>query len=356
MLPQPDIRLAKYEEKLILPFTSCLDTVPTYVSKLIALSLTKSTWAKHRSGWNNFAEFEKLGNSIHTWPLEKKVIRDFTVWCLLEKKLKPGTVKSYISSLQLAHTLKGFDNENYNKDRLTNMLLTGAGNQNMLNPENSNTRRVFTLPLLKILGHRIATSDWPEGVKQTVWAASTLGFFSSVRMGEILSPREKTFDPNSTLLWGQVLFTKSNGLLIHIRQPKVKKTEGDFLTLFEFEESKCCPVASMKRLKMLQEEMGYEGKDKPVFCFPSGKLLTTAMLNLELKHLLRDICIPGVNDITCHSFRGAVPSAMAEHPDLVTKGELKGWGRWASDSYKKYTRLDNMQKQSLFERIKLTLL
>jgi hypothetical protein len=38
-------------------------------------------------------------------------------------------------------------------------------------------------------------------------------------------------------------------------------------------------------------------------------------------------------------------------PDLATSDMIKGWGRWESDCYSRYTRLKLPQKESIFGQI-----
>ena len=71
------------------------------------------------------------------------------------------------------------------------------------------TRKVMSLPLLKILGNEIAKTTWDENSKQVVWSAFTLSFFGSFRMGEILPQQENTFSPLDTLLWSDVKFLEN---------------------------------------------------------------------------------------------------------------------------------------------------
>jgi hypothetical protein len=35
----------------------------------------------------------------------------------------------------------------------------------------------------------------------------------------------------------------------------------------------------------------------------------------------------------------------------MTSDDVKGWGRWSSDAYQRYTRLKVDQKRSIFEKI-----
>jgi hypothetical protein len=40
-------------------------------------------------------------------------------------------------------------------------------------------------------------------------------------------------------------------------------------------------------------------------------------------------------------------------PDLVTPKEIQAWGRWASDSYKAYTKLSHLGRQQIFEKYRI---
>jgi hypothetical protein len=88
-----------------------------------------------------------------------------------------------------------------------------------------------------------------------------------------------------------------------------------------------------------------------VFRFASGKNLTPSRSNKILASLLTDICSPTTNTITCHSFGAGIPSALSLHPELASSDNIKGWGRWQSDCYTRYTRLHHSQKRAIFEKI-----
>ena len=78
----------------------------------------------------------------------------------------------------------------------------------------------MTLPLLKLLGHKLASLDWPPTDIQTVWTVCCTGFFSSARMGELLAREELSFDPSSTLTWADIRQQDASSYLIHTRSPK----------------------------------------------------------------------------------------------------------------------------------------
>ena len=168
---------------------------------LVCASLASSTWAKYEAGWAAFDNFQQQGGKKFTWPLAGKTIRDFAIWCVSVKNLQLGTASTYLQALSMAHKLKGLGKMGGMKDELLNLILKGAERdpskqgfvQEMVG------RRVVSLPLLKVLGHKLSESGWDSTTIQTIWAACTVAFFTSARMGELLAPSEASFDPTTTL-------------------------------------------------------------------------------------------------------------------------------------------------------------
>ena len=284
------------------------------MGRLLYASLAAGTWSKYKSGWKAFDSYEAwLGKKLQ-WPIGKEELRGFAVYCITEKKLKPASVKTYLSSLACLHKLKGFTSYEL-KDSLVNAVLKGA--ENLI-----------------------------------LWTAAVLAFFGSTRMGEILAQTDNWFDPSATLTWSCVKYRPdSTSFLIHIRLPKSGAKEGEFIDIFPFAASGCCPVAALRKQLAAQRELGRGRPEDPVFVYPSGKLLSPAGFNSALRTLLADICDFQRDTISGHSFRAAVPSALSRFPDLMSSDDVKGWGRWSSDCYQRYTRLKIEQKQQIFQKI-----
>ena len=257
-----------------------------------------------------------------------------------------------MSSLVCLHKLKGFT-EYEVKDSMVEAILRGAENLSMAAPvPPRNTRRVMTLPLLRHLGHRLKKSGWCKTTQQTIWTAATVAFFGSTRMGEILAQAEHCFDESSTLTWACVKYRQeSNSFLLHIRLPKTGSKEGEFIDLFPYPASGCCPVAALRKHFTMQQECGRGSPQHPVFIYPSGKNLTPSGFNSSLRILLADICDFQRDTISGHSFRAAVPSALSRFSDLMSSDDVKGWGRWSSECYQRYTRLKTEQKAQIFKKI-----
>jgi hypothetical protein len=261
----------------------------TKANMCITAALSKSTWAKYCSAWNAFKKFEKSVLKNFEWPLQEEAYTGFATWCIMERNLSSSTTKAYLTALTTAQNIAGHGNIASKPGELTRLILAGGRNLEYTAGRSPNTRRSMNLTVLKIISHRLASSNWDKSTQQVIWTAVTTAFFSSARMGELLSSEEQMFDPTTTLQWDQVLFRKDGGILLHIRVPKIPSKEGDFLDLFPFEDKSCCPVLALKKLFLMQHESGMLKLNLPVFRLPSGKNLTPKTLNVVLKALLGDI-------------------------------------------------------------------
>jgi hypothetical protein len=231
-------------------------------------------------------------------------------------------------------------------------LIRGAENLRLYDLPAKETRKVMTLPLLKILGHALASCDWSADSVQIFWTCSLLMFFGSLRIGEVLPPSSNKFNSFETLLWKDVIFRKDS-VLVHIKIPKSKNPQGDYIDIFEFKGHGCCPVSALRTLR--NSRVSTLHPDFPVFQFISGKFLTPNLFNSCLKDLLRPWLGASADSLSAHSFRAALPSALATDPSSLMSTDLKLWGRWHSASYSLYTRLKYDQKKSLFDKICIVL-
>jgi hypothetical protein len=157
------------------------------------------------------------------------------------------------------------------------------------------------------------------------------------------------FVPAETLTWEDITFRGEDSILVHIKVSKNRSIHGETVDLFKYNVNGLCPVRALQSLRnMCKNKLC---KDRPVFEFDNGVLLTPAVFNSCIQNLLRPQIGESANMFTSHSFRAALPSAMGADPIACKSVELKQWGRWYSDSYLLYTRLKLDQKRALFYKI-----
>jgi hypothetical protein len=226
-------------------------------------------------------------------------------------------------------------------------MLKGAKNVSLYTNITKKSKFVMSFPLLKIIGHEIALSNWTNDSKLVFWSACCVAFFGSFRLGEILPRSENNIE---NLTWSRIRFTDMGSVVINIRFPKViRNISGDFVDLFEIKNSAFCPCSS---LKSLAESRPLEiKKDFPVFQFANGRILSPKVFTSTVVSLLERHIGESAKNFSGHSFRAAIPSALASSPTLASDSDIMLWGRWSSESYKAYVRLKHNARKEIFNKI-----
>jgi len=326
-----------------------VDKLCNQFEALVVNSVTASTWGKHKSAWKLFSEF-CIAQEIHeSWPIDIKIVRAFAVWAFSDKNLKHSTVKSYISSLETGHSVRNLNCPHFLQDKTLNMILKGAENV----PNNTPHCKTSMNPaMLALLGHFVAISAWTDYSKQLLWSLFLMAFYTSCRMGELVSAVEYGFDSNTTLKWVNISITpEDDGATIFIPFTKAKKFLGETVDIFRFNISNFCPVVNILKLKQMQIELGIFNPIHPVFKFRSGSFVTTKKVNTVLKDFTSTMFSHDIITITGHSFRASVPTLLASLPNCSKSQSIKEWGRWSSESYKMYSKNIRKERKILFDML-----
>jgi hypothetical protein len=314
---------------------------------LVKAAYAEASWKKINSALNAYKNFCLYKNVLFKLPIDHTSMSDFISWAALERKLSPDSIKSYISNIKLIHKLKGLPTDGCSSF-LCKTLIRGAENLRFYSNEKKDQKKVMSLPLLRILGHELANSNWSDHSKVVIWSTYTVAFMGSFRLGELLAKSETEFNPLETLMWQDIKFMSDDSIQIHVKVPKTRTAKGEHISLFPFPFYGCCPVAAIKKLKSLAEENG--DLNKPVFMFDSGRLLTKAKLNKIIQLQLFPHIGIEARYYSCKSFRAALPSALAANPHMTNDSTIKRWGRWNSKAFERYTRLSHSAKRKLFKK------
>jgi hypothetical protein len=255
-------------------------------------------------------------------------------------------VKIYLSDLRLAHKIRSV-NPIFENDFFIKAMLRGAKNVSLYTNISKKSKFVMSFPLLRIIGHEIALSDWPSDSKLVFWTACCVAFFGSFRLSEILPKSENNME---NLTWSQIKFTNMGSVVINIRFPKViRSSAGDFVDLFEIKNSTFCPLSSLKALAL--QRSSEIGKDLPVFQFANRKNLNPKLFTSTVVSLLEHHIGGAAKNFSGHSFRAAIPSALANSPNLASDSDIMLWGRWSNESYKAYVWLKHNARKEIFNKI-----
>jgi len=310
---------------------------------LLESGLSKQTWLKYKSGWNSFILYSKECEIEWFFPIQNSTIRGYIVWCA-SRGLTESTIKNYIAAISLVQVLNGHSKLDSTSDILCKLLLKGV-KKNVPKLTSKHTRRAMTIPLLEILGHHISKENWSGLDKQAVWAASTVAFFTSARMGELLFT--SSANSSKTLTWKNIFFYE-NRIMIKLDSRK-NSYQGGLLDVFEVAKESYCPVTALIKLRDLVSVVDPDLKGF-VFNF-KNKPLTVAVFNNILKKCFHEICKNESDSITSHSFRAAIPTAIMKVGVDDYADTIKKWGGWNSNCYTLYTKLESGQKRVIFSKI-----
>jgi hypothetical protein len=226
-------------------------------------------------------------------------------------------------------------------------MMKGAKNMELYTDITKQTRKVMTYPLLKILSHQLYHSDMSAVDKQIFWTLFSTAFFGSFRFGELVSSSMNEFNPKEDLLWADVKID-DDSVTYRLKITKNKTPLGEYVDLFTQAENKYCPVKAITKLRDMVSPID---PNQPVFRLSNNSLLTNKVVNDYLYKLLVPMIGESASLITGHSFRAALPSVMASCPDIASQDDIQKWGRWSSNSYLLYTRLQTRQKRLIFAKI-----
>jgi len=314
---------------------------------LLNAAYSKNVWNSQCSALNCLYTFCNSTGQCLSWPLNAGLVNNFTNWMIQDRKLAAKTATAYLTAIENRHLLLEVDSSDV-FNPLNKLMLKGASNLESL--KSKNRKNIFSLPLLKLLGHYIAVSDWLEFSKITIWVVALIAFFGSCRIGELLPISWNQFDKDCNLTW-QDIIVNDDSIQLRIKSPKSKVQGGEFVDIFEFKGHGCCPVANFKKYRDMAALEGLLENDKPVFRLKNGKLLTKNLFNSTINDLLKDFMAKSGAKLTGHSFRAAIPAMLAKFPEIAKENHILGWGRWSSKAYLCYTRLKIRQKKVIYEKI-----
>jgi hypothetical protein len=178
----------------------------------------------------------------------------------------------------------------------------------------------------------------PELEFLTIWAACTLAFFTSCRMGELVSNLMGDVGP---LTWGDIKLKKNKAKL----KIKFSKTSNapEYIYIFRSGNNKICPISALLDLKTFQIQNNLFDKNESIFKLSKTCNLTKSFLNKWFKkHHMQ---------ISSHSFRNAIPTIISKHPDIFSDNHVQAWGRWKSNSFLDYQRAAKKQRKWMYHKI-----
>ena len=321
-------------------------------------SISQQTWSNYYTAMNHLRACGEDLEIAVSFPLSPGVIIQYLGWLLNVRQIQSQSMKVYLFGLKLAHIAGRFSTTAFFHPSVAQVLkgLENLQNMRILFTEKP-IRKAMSIPLMLILQHRIASSNFSQFKKLLVWTVSLLALMGAFRISELLSKYARTFDSKYTLLRQDVKLITIQGSMgsrdlirIRVKSPKISKPgNGDEVEVFDLTSS-FCPVKVLHNYLALASQNMLIVETFPIFRQESGSNYTKNQFNKDIKLLLKnDVNYEEGEKITSHSFRAAISSHMDQWG--FREDEVKGWGRWSSGAYKLYCKLPSTARRRLADSL-----
>lgn len=305
-----------------------METLASETDNLINHSFAASTWKTYKTAVDSLHIFRNKYNTPDIWPVPLDHLMNFVAY-LSCKGLSSSTASTYISGIGHAHRIRGLDS-------FTNNFLLVKMLEGMRRRVQSRDIRVpISLTLLRRLIHSIKFVCSSNYEARMFSSAFSLAFFALLRIGEIACD-SKAITGEHVIHIEDVSYVENpsgrSELYLKIRSSKADQRKESVTLILREQAQDICPL----KLLRIYLSMRHPASNKPLFLHFDGSSLTRYQFNSVLKKAL-DFC--GVTaHVRSHSLRigGATELSRAGVPDA----DIKRWGRWASNAFSGYIRLD----------------
>ena len=246
------------------------------------------------------------------------------------RKLAPSTIKSYLSAIGYVHKMKGLCDPT--KAFLITKLLTALSRQS-----SSDIRLPISQPVLHKLVESLSHTNSSAFHRTLFSAMFLLAFYGFFRIGELAA--QSATSGGAVVQYRNLRFLTQQGsvcmLKITITNFKHNTDHSPFDILIAREDHlPLCPVQAMVEFCKLRG--AHAG---PLFCHSDTSPITVGQFNAALKSCL-SFCGLDTSRYKGHSFRIGAACHAADRG--FSDAQIRALGRWKSDAFKLYIRLDSL--------------
>jgi len=315
------------------------DLTHTYLNE----GLSPATRRTYSTGKQSFASFcNATRNPV--LPATESALLLFVSY-LASRNISHTTIKVYLAAVRHMHVIAGMHRsfEEQLTPRLHLVLRGIKRTQAISNP--CRTRLPITLQIMSSIKDYLSRQPRSH-FSIMLWAACCLAFFGFLRVSEFTVPSQDTYDPGTHLSLADIsLDNRVDPRLIAvcIKQSKTDPFRKGVTLYLGATNHAVCPVAGILPYLALRGN-----QPGPLFLNKEGRGLTRQVLSASLDAVLTELRLHPSNYNT-HSFRIGAATTAAEVgiPDRC----IKILGRWQSDAYQQYIRMQPHELARLSEQL-----
>lgn len=328
--------------------------IKSTLASILNHSISAGTWSTYKTVGNMLKICEEDTMENMNFPMCSRQVIIFIHWLFEKRKVTSNTANTYLSGLRYLHIVKGSELPIL-RPPIVEQLLKGKHNWDAIKRRQTDhpKRAPITLNVMKLIKIQIKALETNNEDKALIWATCTIAFAGCLRIHEILSKKQREYDPDITLLGEDVVLnhTKYKNEPIRILQIKIKSPKEDRIgvgKIIDIYESSgpICPIRAFLRWEKLQTTR--ENKS-PIFKLSDGTCLTGRKLNQLLKQFLEPHLDYKKGKFSSHSFRAGMATLMG------TLGfgdeDIMAMGRWSSEAYLNYLKLPRTRRIEMARKI-----
>ena len=305
-----------------------LEDLTAEADSLIAHSLAKNCWKTYKTALESFYKLRLEYGLLDSWPAQLDELINFIAYLSL-KSISPSTISAYISGISYAHKIRGLGDRTHSF--IITKMLEGLRRRS---PAKLDLRTPVSISLLQKIISALP-SVWFSHFEACLFSSVfSLSFFALLRVGEITTESKSVLGPH-VICRQDVNFNVIDGRLelqLRIRSSKADQRQNSVTLIIPEQDTELCAVKILHNYLNMREPSPLS----PLFLHFDGSYLTRFQFNAILRKTLQ-FC--GVKDhIRSHSFRIGGTSELARKG--VLDNDIQKWGRWASDAYSSYIRLN----------------
>ena len=271
-------------------------------------------------------------------PLSEETTLRFIHWMIITRKLKSGTISSYLAGIRQLHISKGMPCPSIRSETV-NLILKGLQNKaNIESRDKKMSRRPITMDLMGVLKKRLREWDTSATNQRMVWAVATNLFHGAFRIGELLCNKNSEFDPNFELTTDDVHISSETNQF-RLKAPKEDRKGRSVIVDVYATAGTSCPVHALEKWRNMHRHWP---SCQPAFRWDDGKPFTQNQFRQIMKERLDGI-IENPEDVFCtHSFRIGTASMLGTLG--FSDEEVKAVGRWSSRAFEEYMLLPRTKR------------
>ena len=301
------------------PASNLSDTART----LLHSSLALSTKASYKHSWTLYLQFCHQNNLMDTLPIAEITLCNFIAH-MFEQSYSPASISSTVSALSYVHKIYNLPDAAQNF--MVKKILYGA-HKSSKSPD-------YRLPITTSILERLLTAlesivpnYFNKILLQCIFSVAFHGFF---RLGELIA---KTPSQTPYVVQKQdVNFIPDAKVQITLRHSKTMQIPHPIIIQLTQASKQVCPVRSLQTF--LSTHNHTEG---PLFQNHAGSPVS---YHFVTQHLQKAVSFIGLNPqfYKGHSFRIGAATEAAKRG--LSQIEIQKLGRWKSDAFQKYIRIN----------------